>query len=88
MYVCMYVCIYVCMYVCMYVCIYAMIIKFNPCFNLVVLHNNLFGNQGSQLNKNETIFYVLTYCLLRKLSSSFYSGYIYTYKQNNFKIKY
>ena len=23
-----------------------------PCFNLFILHNNLFDNQGSKLNKN------------------------------------
>ena len=35
-----------------------------PCFNLFILHNNLFDNQGSEINKNDifctfqhTVFY-------------------------------
>ena len=24
-----------------------------PCFNLFILHNNLFDNQGSKINKND-----------------------------------
>ena len=47
------------------------IVHHNPCFNLFILHNNSFDNQGSEINKinkNDT-FYVSTYCLLQKLSS-------------------
>ena len=25
----------------------------NPCFNLLILHNNSFDNQGSEINKND-----------------------------------
>ena len=25
----------------------------NPCFNLFILHNNLFDNQGSEINEND-----------------------------------
>ena len=39
------------------------IVHHSPCLNLFILHNNSFDIQGSEINKN-TIFYVLTYCLL------------------------
>ena len=29
------------------------IVHHNPCFNLFILHNNLFDNQGSEINKND-----------------------------------
>ena len=28
------------------------IVHRKPCFNLLILHNNLFDNQGSEINKN------------------------------------
>ena len=40
----------------MYICIYiydSQIVHHNPCFNLFILHNNLFNNQGSEINKND-----------------------------------
>ena len=40
------------------------IVHHKPCFNLFILHNNLFDNQGSEINKNNmfctlqhTVFY-------------------------------
>ena len=33
------------------------------CFNLFMLHNNSFDNQGSEINKN-SIFNIFTHCLL------------------------
>ena len=40
------------------------IVYHKPCFNLFILHNNLFDNQGSEKNKNDifcmfrhTVFY-------------------------------
>ena len=29
------------------------IVHHNPCFNLFILHNNSFDNQGSEINKND-----------------------------------
>ena len=29
------------------------IVHHNPCFNLFILHNNSFDNQGSQISKND-----------------------------------
>ena len=51
----------------MYICD-SQIVHHNPCFNLFILHKNLFDNQGSEIDENE-IFYVSTYCLLQKLYS-------------------
>ena len=28
----------------------------NPCFNLFILHNNPFDNQGSEINKNDILY--------------------------------
>ena len=28
----------------------------NPCFNLLILHNNSFHNQGSKINKKKNFF--------------------------------
>ena len=43
---------YVCIYV--YICIYdSQIVHHNLCFNLFILHNNSFDNQGSEINKND-----------------------------------
>ena len=42
-----------CKFVC-YIYIYdSQIVHHNPCFNLFILHNNLFDNQGSEINKND-----------------------------------
>ena len=32
---------------------YNQIVHHKPCFNLSILHNNLFDNQGSKINKND-----------------------------------
>ena len=39
------------------------IVHDNPCFNLFILHNNSFDNQGSKINKNNIFlhFNILTY---------------------------
>ena len=31
------------------------IVHHNPCFNLFILHNNSFNNQGSKINKNDIV---------------------------------
>ena len=56
----------------------------NLCFNLFLLHNNSFDNQGSEINKSN-IFYVSAYCLLQKLSS--YSFFLYIHKKTTSKIQ-
>ena len=56
-------------YMYIYIHLYdSQIVHHNPCFNLFILHNNSFDNEGSEINKND-FFYVSTYCLLQKLSS-------------------
>ena len=47
-----------------------------PCFNLFVLHNNPFDNQGREINKNDIFFYASTYCLLQKYIIYIYIIYI------------
>ena len=39
------------------------IVHHNPCFNLFILHNNPFDNQGSKINKNNIFlcFYILSF---------------------------
>ena len=38
----------------MYIYIYySQLVHPNPCFNLFMLHNNSFDNQGSEINKND-----------------------------------
>ena len=38
----------------MYVCVRdSQIVHHNPCFNLLIHHNNSFDNQGSEMNKND-----------------------------------
>ena len=32
------------------------IVDHNPCFNLLIPHNNSFDNQGSEINKNDIFF--------------------------------
>ena len=42
------------MYIYIYVYIYdGQIVHHNPCFNLFILHNIPFDNQGSEINKND-----------------------------------
>ena len=58
-------------YIYIYIYIYdSKIVHHNPCFNLFILHNIPFDNQGSEINKNDIFLrfclnfdnYVLTYC--------------------------
>ena len=52
--------IYIYSYVCIYISYHniilyiydGQIVHHNPCFNLFILHNNPFDNQGSKINKN------------------------------------
>ena len=55
------------------------IVHHNPCFNLFILHNNSFDNQGNEINRND-IFYVFSviqsksfcwWCRSRNINSSF-----------------
>ena len=42
------------MYTYIYIYIYySQIVHHNPCFNLFILRNNSFDNQGSEINKND-----------------------------------
>ena len=34
--------------------IHSSTVHHNPCFNLFMLYNNSFDNQGSEINKNDT----------------------------------
>ena len=56
---CIYIYIYIYIYVYIYIYIYIYI--YNTCFNLFILHNNSFGNQGNEINKNDIFlrFYIL-----------------------------
>ena len=56
------------------------IVHHKPCFNLFILHNNLFDNQASDINKNDM------FCTLRHtffyenfLPTLLYSLSLYTY---------
>ena len=52
------------MYIYIYVYIYdGQIVHHNPCFNLFILHNTPFDNQGSEINKNDIFlrFDILSY---------------------------
>ena len=45
--------IYIYAYTYIYIYIYdSQIVHHNSCFNLLILHNNSFDNQGSEINKN------------------------------------
>ena len=39
------------MYIYIYIC--SQIVHHNPCFNLFLLHNNSFDNQGNEINKTD-----------------------------------
>ena len=41
------------------------IVHHNTCFNLFLLHNNSFDNQGSEINKND-IFFTSRYTVFYK----------------------
>ena len=36
------------------------LVHYNPCFNLLIIHDNSFDNQGSEINKNDIFS---RYCL-------------------------
>ena len=71
-YICMCIYIYVIdTYMYIYTHIYnSQIVHHNPCFNLFILHNNLFDNQGSEINKND---------IFLRFDMSFTKTYIYIY---------
>ena len=55
-------------YICdiIYIYIYdSQIVHHNPRFNLFILHNNSFDNQGSKINKND-IFFTFRHTILYK----------------------
>ena len=65
------------------------IVHHKPCFNLFILHNNLFDNQGSEVNKDDifcsfqdTVFYenFLPTLLYSFFSLALYIFYIYITK--------
>ena len=66
--------IYKYIYIYIHICIYDnQIVHHNPYFSLFILHNS-FDKQGSKIIFlsiffSFSFFYVLTYCVLRKLSS-------------------
>ena len=37
------------------------LVHHKPCFNLFMLHNNSFDNQGSEINKNDNICIYIDY---------------------------
>ena len=41
------------MCICIYIYICSQIVHHNPCFNLFLLHNNSFDNQGNEINKTD-----------------------------------
>ena len=54
-------CVYIFIYIYIYSIIYSIyiydsqIVQNNACFNLFILHNNLFDNQGIEINKNDSM---------------------------------
>ena len=59
-------------YIYIYISIYdSNILHHHPCFNLLILYNNPFENQGSEININNIFLNFSTYCLLRKVSSNY-----------------
>ena len=69
-----------------YIYIYSQIVQNNACFNLFILHNNLFDNQGIEINKNDSMskrnFFLPSFSCVIYSSLSPYndvSEYIYIY---------
>ena len=54
------------MYIYIYI-YYSQLVHPNPCFNLFMLHNNSFDNQGSEINKNETFRHIVCYSFIISL---------------------
>ena len=55
----------------LYIFIYdSQIVHHNPCFNLFILHNVSFDNQGNEINKNDIFlrFDILTFYIYRERS--------------------
>ena len=47
-------CVFFYSYIYIYIYIYdSEIVHNNPCFNLLILHNNLFDDQANEINKND-----------------------------------
>ena len=51
----------------------------NPCFNLFILHNNSFDNQGSEINKSNTFLRFNIYIYIYIYILYIYIKYIYIY---------
>ena len=45
------------------------IVHHELCYNLVILHNNLFNNQGSEIKTTFFVRFDILFFILRKLSS-------------------
>ena len=72
-------------YIYIYIYIYdSQIVHHNPCFNLFILYNNSFDNQGSEINKNDIIYtivhiYIYLYIYIYIYIFIFICIYIYIY---------
>ena len=51
----------------------------NPCFNLFILHNNSFDNEGGEINKNEIYIYIYIYIYMCVYVYMYIYMYIYIY---------
>ena len=72
-------------YVYVYIHLYdSQIVHHNPCFNLFILHNNSFDNQGSEINKNDILLrfdkrsFTKTFFLLQTFFPILYKDFINT----------
>ena len=73
-------------YLSIYLSIYdSQILHHNPGFNLFVLHNNSFDNQGSKINKND-VFILFVILSFTKLSSNSFFLSIHKKATNNTKV--
>ena len=55
------------------------IVHHNPCFNLFILHNNSFDNEGNETNKNGIFLRYDTLSFIITMNSTIYSKNILTH---------
>ena len=55
------------------------IVHHNPCFNLFILHNNSFDNEGNETNKNGIFLRNDTLSFIITMNSTIYSKNILTH---------
>ena len=55
------------------------IVHQNPCFNLFILHNNSFDNEGNETNKNGIFLRYDTLSFIITMNSTIYSKNILTH---------